>query len=195
MYYESPFLINEVAHPDINLYFDYIPEIYSQINTQLYIDGLDWKEHQTIMVGQKVTLPRLIAMYGSEYTYTGIYHPKRDLPDILDTLRLDLQKLHQRKYNSVLCNFYRDGQDAVGWHSDNDYPNDGQDWIASISLGATRRFRVRHKETGYTHHWDVNHGDMIVMRDGCQKIWQHTITKTKKDVGPRVNLTYRYISN
>lgn len=184
----------ERSTPDLSLHFEYTAGAYTHHSAQLFIDGLEWESHTTTMMGQRVVIPRLIAMYGSAYNYTGIYHPAKPLHPLLHAIQQDLESRHDRHYNSVLCNLYRHGKDAVGWHSDNDYSHKGQQWIASVSLGATRRFRVRHKATGYTHHWDLRHGDLIIMKDGCQQAWQHTITKTKRDVGPRVNLTYRYIS-
>jgi alkylated DNA repair dioxygenase AlkB len=97
------------------------------------------------------------------------------------------------EYNSVLVNLYRDGNDSVSWHSDNEEINGSEPTIASVSLGETRRFDLRHKESGETVRVDLEDGSLLVMSGLSQLCWVHQIAKTKTKVGPRINLTFRRV--
>jgi alkylated DNA repair dioxygenase AlkB len=97
------------------------------------------------------------------------------------------------EYNSVLVNLYRDGNDSVSWHSDNEEINGSEPTIASVSLGTTRRFDLRHKESGETLRVDLEDGSLLVMSGLSQHCWVHQIAKTKSKVGPRINLTFRRV--
>jgi alkylated DNA repair dioxygenase AlkB len=88
---------------------------------------------------------------------------------------------------------YRDGNDSVSWHSDNEEINGSEPTIASVSLGATRRFDLRHKESGETVRVDLEDGSLLVMSGLSQHCWAHQIAKTKAKVGPRINLTFRRV--
>ena len=172
--------------------FEYTPSLFVDPFAGDY-DSLDWDTHYMKMYGQDVKLPRLIAMYGSSYTYSGIKHPAVPMPPLLAALRRQEEERLQRPFNSVLCNLYRDGNDSVGWHSDADYPCKGNAWIASVSFGATRRFRIRHKKSRDTHHFDLTHGSLIVMKDEAQYDWEHCVPKVGRIVPKRLNLTFRNI--
>ena len=97
------------------------------------------------------------------------------------------------QFNSVLVNLYRDGHDSVSWHSDNEAVNGKEPTIASVSLGATRRFDLRHKETKEVVRADLEDGSLLVMSGLSQHCWVHQIAKTKTPVGPRINLTFRQV--
>lgn len=137
-------------------------------------------------------IPRLTAMYGSEYRYSGIYHPPRPLPPILNAIRRQVEShTSLTAFNSVLCNLYRTGRDSIGWHSDDDY-NATRAEIASLSFGATRRFKIRLKADHKVQHaMDLHHGSILLMSGRAQLDWQHSIPKTAKPVDPRINLTFR----
>lgn len=137
--------------------------------------------------------PRLIASYGdtaTTYRYSGVDNPA--LPWI-DTLLEIKQKIEvvQGEYNYCLANRYRSGVDSMGWHADNE-PEMG-DVIGSLSLGATRKFRIRHNETRETRTFLVGNGTLIIMAGTMQQFWQHEVPKTKQNVGERINLTFRKI--
>jgi alkylated DNA repair dioxygenase AlkB len=97
-------------------------------------------------------------------------------------------------FNSVLLNLYRDGNDSMGWHSD-DEPELGQNpVIGSLSLGGKRRFRLRHRsEKNLKHQLELTSGSFLLMQGTTQHYWQHHIPKTKRPVPPRINLTFRLI--
>ncbi len=99
----------------------------------------------------------------------------------------------QGEYNYCLLNRYRSGSDSMGWHAD-DEPEMGC-IIGSLSLGATRKFRIRHNQTRETQTFLAGHGTLIIMAGTMQSYWQHEVPKTKRPVGERINLTFRQISS
>lgn len=159
------------------------------------LDGLlaeiPWEEHHFRIFGRVVPMPRRIAWYGPHpYRYSGIEHPARPLPPRVEALRRVVEERVGLPFNSVLLNLYRDGRDAMGWHSDDDYEHGGQDVIASLSLGATRRFQVRWE--GGRCALDLPSGSLLVMGPGFQAGHQHAVPRQPTVTGPRVNLTWRH---
>ena len=138
--------------------------------------------------------PRLIASYGEPgiiYRYSG-----RDnvaLPWTPDLLEIK-EKIEAVRgcYNYCLMNRYRTGQDSVGMHAD-DEPEMGN-VIGSLSLGATRTFRIKHNKTKETMSFPVGHGTLMIMAQTMQQFWKHEIPKTREAVGERINLTFRQIT-
>ena len=106
---------------------------------------------------------------------------------------LRCETVAEAKFNAVLVNLYREGRDSVSWHSDNEAINGREPTIASVSLGATRRFDLRHRETKQTVKVDLEDGSLLVMSGLSQQCWVHQIAKTAKPVGPRINLTFRLV--
>ena len=156
-----------------------------------------WRQDHLRMFGELVPVPRLeawIADEGLDYTYSGIHHDPDPWIDELIELR-ELSSAHAGvTFNSVLCNLYRDGNDGVDWHAD-DEPEFGQlPVIASLSLGATRRFDLRRVDDHSVKvELDLHHGDLVIMRGTTQLLWRHRVPKTKKLVGERINLTFRNV--
>lgn len=156
-----------------------------------------WCQDHLRMFGELVPVPRLeawIADEGLDYTYSGIHHDPDPWIDELIELR-ELSSAHAGvTFNSVLCNLYRDGNDGVDWHAD-DEPEFGQlPVIASLSLGATRRFDLRRVDDHSVKvELDLHHGDLVIMRGTTQLLWRHRVPKTKKLVGERINLTFRNV--
>lgn len=171
--------------------FEYLPGFLDQSDTLQ--DLLEWETHYISMFGKRHEMPRRIVMYGGAYTYSGIHHPEKAFPDALERIRLQVEARTGRHFNSCLCNLYRDGSDSVSWHSDADYDHGGQAWIASVSLGETRKFKIRHNETRETFDFNLSHGSLLIMKSFAQDNWQHCVPKTKRAMGPRVNLTFRHI--
>jgi alkylated DNA repair dioxygenase AlkB len=155
-------------------------------------DEVDWQQEEITLFGRVHAVPRLIAYYGDvAYRYAGVDHPPRPLPGLLDSLQRIAEEASAFTFNSVLCNFYRHGQDGMGFHRDNE-PGIDTRCIASLSFGAARRFRLRHRESRETVTLDLADGSLLLMLD-CQEAWEHTIPRTKRPVGGRINLTYRKI--
>lgn len=138
--------------------------------------------------------PRLIATHGDpgvSYRYSGAAYPALPWTPTLTEIKQRIEAV-EGKYNYCLLNRYRTGADSMGWHAD-DEPEMGPT-IASLSLGATRRFRIRHNVSRQTMAFDLSHGMLIIMAGNMQSHWQHAIPKTKRPVAERINLTFRQIS-
>lgn len=137
--------------------------------------------------------PRLTASYGDErmtYRYSGTVNVALPWTPTLLEIKEKIEAV-QGRYNYCLLNRYRSGKDSVGMHADNE-PEMGS-VIGSLSLGATRTFRIKHIKTKETMSFPVGHGTLIIMAGTMQKFWKHEIPKTKERVGERINLTYRQI--
>ncbi|MCU0566091.1 MAG: alpha-ketoglutarate-dependent dioxygenase AlkB [Oculatellaceae cyanobacterium Prado106] len=154
-----------------------------------------WKQEDITLYGQTMRQPRLTAWYGeASYTYSGLTLSPAPWTATLSEIKTRIESLSHLTFNSVLLNLYRNGNDSVSWHSD-DEPELGKNpAIASVSFGATRRFMLRHKsDKSLKKAIDLPHGSFLLMRGETQHHWQHQIPKTAKLVQPRINLTYRVV--
>jgi alkylated DNA repair dioxygenase AlkB len=155
-----------------------------------------WEDHQLRMGGRVLAMPRRVAFYGPfAYAYSGLVHPARALTPCLDDLRRRVENAAGVPFNTILLNLYRSGADSVSWHSDDDYPNAGRTAVASLSLGATRRFRIAHKRRSderYT--LELTSGGLLVMEGDSQASYRHALPKSAAVAEPRINLTFRYMA-
>jgi alkylated DNA repair dioxygenase AlkB len=137
--------------------------------------------------------PRLTASYGDEgvtYRYSSTVNVALQWTLTLLEIKQKIEAV-QGRYNYCLLNRYRSGQDSMGLHAD-DEPEMGN-VIGSLSLGATRTFRIKHNATRETVSFCLGNGSLLIMAGSTQQFWKHEIPKTRKDVGERINLTYRQI--
>jgi alkylated DNA repair dioxygenase AlkB len=137
--------------------------------------------------------PRLISSYGEpgiSYRYSGANYEAIPWNEPLLEIRSRIQAV-RGNYNYCLLNRYRDGADSMGWHADNEPELD--DTIASLSLGATRKFRIRNNHTRQTMSFELEHGTLLIMYGTMQNNWMHEVPKTKRAVGERINLTFRRV--
>jgi alkylated DNA repair dioxygenase AlkB len=137
--------------------------------------------------------PRLIASYGDDgvsYRYSGSDYPALPWTITLVEIKSKIEAV-QGEYNYCLLNRYRSGSDSVGWHADNE--REMGNVIGSLSLGATRTFRIRHSASRETKTFRVSNGTLIIMAGTMQQFWKHEVPKTKQNVGERINLTFRHI--
>ena len=160
--------------------------------------SVEWETHSVRLFGRTHRCPRLIAWYGdpgARYRYSGVTHQPRPWLEELRALRLEIQRTLGSPFNSVLLNYYRDGNDSMGMHSDDEKELGHIPVIASVSLGDARRFtfqpRGNNCEPGVK--LDLPHGSLLVMQANCQQEWKHGVPKTRKAVGERINLTFRNI--
>lgn len=140
------------------------------------------------------TQPRLTAAQGDphiNYHYSGTTNPASPWTQTLLQLKDRIQSV-QGIYNFCLLNRYRSGADSVAWHADNE-PGMA-DTIASLSLGATRTFRIRHNTTRQTHSFQLVDGTLLIMGGTMQRFWQHAVPKTAQPVSERINLTFRWLN-
>ncbi|MFZ5492790.1 MAG: alpha-ketoglutarate-dependent dioxygenase AlkB family protein [Pseudomonadota bacterium] len=158
---------------------------------------LAWQPHRVKLFGREHLTPRLCAWYGDagiRYAYSGQALEALPWPPALARLRTCIEAACGHTFNSVLCNLYRDGADSMGWHSDDEASLGSQPVIASLSLGATRRFALRHRARRHRPvTLALNHGDLLVMAGDTQQRWQHAVSKTRRPVAARINLTFRRI--
>ncbi len=157
-----------------------------------------WDHHVIRLFGREVPTPRRSAWFGdpdARYTYSGLTLEPRSWPPVLASLRDRVETASGARFNAVLANLYRDGADSMGWHAD-DEPELGRDpIIASVSVGAVRRFTMRHATRRDVEPLvlELEHGSLLVMAGSTQHHWRHALPKTRRTVGPRVNLTYRSV--
>lgn len=150
------------------------------------------------ILGRSVLQPRLTAWIGDAnavYTYSGVRHEPLGWPSELVELRERVAKAADTPFNSVLCNLYRDGRDSMGMHSDSERELGRDPVIASLSLGAVRRFQLRHrKQKGVGLDLDLPDGSLLIMRGALQHHYRHGVPKQPQIAAPRINLTFRKLS-
>lgn len=164
------------------------------------IRNVNWHQPEISIFGRRVKSPRLSAWYGDPgavYRYSGTVNQPLPWLNSLRSLKRSLETYTGNNFNSVLLNLYRDGDDAMGWHADDEPELGPHPTIASVSLGSTRRFLMKHRrDRGCPSiKLDLCHGSMLVMSGATQKYWKHSIGRTRARVEPRVNLTFRQIFN
>lgn len=182
----------EVTYLPRALARDVADECFRQLRREV-----DWQQEEIVLFGVKRLVPRLVAWYGDAgavYRYSGVEH--RPLPWIAPLAELkDLAaSLSGQSFNSVLLNLYRDGRDGMGWHADDEPELGPHPVIASFSLGATRRFRMRHRRhRSQVVAIDLEHGSLLLMQGATQHHWLHALPKTARPAGERINLTFRLV--
>jgi alkylated DNA repair dioxygenase AlkB len=159
--------------------------------------GIDWQAEQILMFGRRVPVPRLVAWHGepgASYTYSGTTHVPLPWTPELAFIRERVGALAGVEFNAVLLNRYRDGRDGMGWHADDEPELGANPVIASVSLGATRRFCLRHRRRRELRvDLLLEHGSLLLMAGAMQHHWVHALPKTAAAVGERINLTFRRV--
>ena len=156
-----------------------------------------WEVHRLMMFGKPVDSPRLscwIGDPGTGYVYSRTRFEPRPWPPALAALRERVDEAAGVAMNSVLANLYRDGRDAMGWHSDDEPELGLRPVIASLSLGGTRRFAVRHRrDPDRKFNLELPHGSLLLMSGDSQSAWKHALPRTARPVPARINLTFRQV--
>lgn len=183
---------------DIHYYPDFLTAALADQAFSDLRQKLTWQEARIKLYGKWMNIPRLQAWYGdaeARYRYSGLQlDPKPWEPHLL-ALKQRCEHHLNTRFNAVLANLYRHGQDSMGMHADNEPELGKQPLIASISLGAERNFRLKHNISGQSIKLPLGHGSLLVMSGDTQQYWQHGIGKTKRAVAERINLTFRYIQS
>ncbi len=177
LYYDPNFLPKETADSLLDAMSVHVP----------------WKQEVTFY-GNK--FPRLTAYYadpGVKYAYSGVVHDSLEWPNYLKRIKLKIEEITGNQFNSLLLNQYRDGKDSIGWHADNEKELGVNPVIASVSIGAERVFQIRHNKSKDKKEYVLTNGSLLVMGGTMQHHWQHCVPKTTKEIGPRINLTFRNI--
>jgi alkylated DNA repair dioxygenase AlkB len=161
------------------------------------LDQIPWEVHRLRLFGREIDAPRRscwIGDPGTGYTYSRTRFEPHRWPQALMPIRSRLEQACGARFNSVLANRYRDGRDSMGWHSDDERELGPEPVIASLSLGATRRFVLRHRtRPELRHEIALPSGSLLVMRGATQSHWKHALPRTARPVGERINLTFRRI--
>ena len=159
---------------------------------------IDWQQESILMFGRRVLVPRLVAWHGdpgTSYTYSGTLHQPLPWTSPLARIRDRVSELSCARFNAVLLNLYRDGRDGMGWHADDEAELGRDPVIASVSLGATRRFCLRHrKRRNLKLDLPLAPGSLLCMAGATQHHWVHALPKTRAAVGERINLTFRLVA-
>lgn len=160
------------------------------------LNGIDWRNDEVVIYGKRIITKRKMAWYGDrpfEYKYSNISRTALPWTNELLELKTIVESISNENYNSCLLNLYHDGNEGMGWHSDDekDLKKDGA--IASVSLGADRKFGFKHKADKQTMYLMLEHGSLLLMKGQVQSHWLHSLAKSTRVLKPRINLTFRTI--
>jgi alkylated DNA repair dioxygenase AlkB len=190
--------MNDLPQADLR----YLPQWISAETADQWLEELlvqtPWSQPELKLYGRRFAMPRLVAWYGdpgARLRYSGLIHDPLPWTPLLAEIRQQVQREVDRDMNGVLLNLYRNGQDAIGWHSDDEPELGSEPLVVSLNLGATRRFDFRRKGASRIQHSiALEHGSLLVMGGPTQHYWQHQIARTRKVTEPRLNLTFRQIT-
>jgi alkylated DNA repair dioxygenase AlkB len=172
-------------------------ELSAEEFSRIRFSNINWKQDHIKLYGKDIALPRLTAWYGDSgktYTYSGITSKPNAWNKGLLYLKQQVELCAGVAFNSVLLNWYRDGQDSLNWHADDEKELGRKPVIASANFGETRDFLVRRNDDPSTKLvLPLKHGTLLIMRGELQHFWQHSIPKRKNVSGSRFNLTFRRI--
>ncbi len=187
----------EMPDADVWFYPAFFTADESAAWLQTLMDAIEWEQQHIRIVGQTIAIPRLTAWYGDPgkvYHYSGLtVHPHPWTAPLL-TIKERLAAVTPTRFNSVLLNYYRDGQDSVSWHSDDEPELGTNPVIASLSFGAARPFQFKHKtDPDQRVSILLTSGSLLLMQGATQHHWKHQIPKRKTVDDGRINLTFRVI--
>jgi alkylated DNA repair dioxygenase AlkB len=160
------------------------------------LQHIPWTHDVAVLFGKRIVTARKVAWFGDSglsYTYSGTTKHAAPWTDALRSLKHTVERVTAATYNSCLLNLYRDGSQGMSWHSDDERSMAEEAPIASLSFGAERPFRFKHKETGESLSLVLAHGSLLDMRGVTQKFWRHCLPKSTQVLAPRVKLTFRTV--
>ena len=179
---------------------NYHGKILSQKQSAYYyqklLSDIAWKNDEAIIFGKKIITKRKVAWYGDTnyyYNYSNVTKQALTWTDELLTLKEIVEKESNATYNSCLLNSYHSGEEGMAWHSDGEKMLKKNGEIASLTLGAERKFSFKHKTTKQKRDIVLERGSLLVMKDTTQTHWLHRLPPTKLIKTPRINLTFRTI--
>ncbi len=183
----------EIPNGDLLLIDNFIAKKDADTYFKILVEETNWQDIEINLFDKRVTVPRKIAWYKNEESWTK--DPQSNWIFQLNKIKEKVQQELAIKFNAVLLNLYRNGNDGVSWHSDKTSSINKNMIIVSVTFGETRMFRLRHK---YLKNHPVieiplHHGSLLVMAGETNSYWEHQIPKTKKEILPRINLTFRQI--
>lgn len=159
-------------------------------------DSIEWRNDEAHIFGKHIITARKVAWYAEEkftYRYSGATkYALAWTPELLE-LKKKVEELTRTTYNSCLLNLYHSGKEGMAWHSDNEAELLQGGSIASVSLGATRKFSFKHKTEKNTISLNLSSGSLLEMTGQTQNFWLHRLPPLKNIHHPRINLTFRTI--
>ena len=189
----------ELNLPDSSIV--YYPEFFNLEESDQYFNSLlktiKWRQDDIMVYGKTYKQPRLTALYANNnepYSYSNITMIPLEFTSELKNVKQKIDNFAQVEFTTCLLNLYRDGQDSNGWHADDEKELGKNPIIASLSFGEKRLFKLKHKtNNNLKKDLELHHGSLLLMKGPTQHNWLHSIPKTKKKVGKRINLTFRVI--
>jgi alkylated DNA repair dioxygenase AlkB len=179
---------------------EYYGKVLSSEEANQYFDllmqNIRWEKDEVIIFGKHITTKRKVAWYGDFeclYTYSNTTKIALAWTKELSELKQIVEKYTEIKFNSCLLNLYHNGNEGMGWHSDDEKTLGKNNTIASLSFGAERKFSFKHKQTKQIVSPVLEHGSLLIMKDNTQSNWLHSLPKSKNTMQPRINLTFRTI--
>ncbi|MEX2483073.1 MAG: alpha-ketoglutarate-dependent dioxygenase AlkB [Brumimicrobium sp.] len=175
---------------------DFLVKIESDDLHDYFLKELSWQGGKVKLFGRTFEIPRKQVMFtdeGLHYGYSGKQLVSSDWDDEVLKIKKRIEQFSGFEFNACLANLYRDGQDSNGWHADDEKELGKNPIIASVSLGATRNFHLKHKIINERKNIELTHGSLLIMGGETQRYWKHQIPKTKKVIDARVNLTFRKV--
>jgi alkylated DNA repair dioxygenase AlkB len=195
----NPYKYIEINLPDANIrLFPHFlnPDMAAQL-FQVFSNKVPWRHDPIKVFGKTYMQPRLTSLHGTTnqgYGYANIRMQAQPMMPELNDILQRIAKIDNSDFNIVLLNLYRDGNDSNGWHADNEKELGQNPVIASVSLGAPRLFKLKHRyDKNLKHQLLLESGSLLLMSGATQHYWLHQVPKTKKQVGPRINLTFRKV--
>lgn len=184
--------------PNTQLYFqtDFLSREESIELYQYLIATMPWENQQITLFGKTFPSPRLEAFFatdGKSYGYSGNQLITNAFTPELFAIKERVENVANTEFNAVLVNYYRDGNDSNGWHADNEKELGNNPIIASVSLGETRRFDLKHNLLDLKKQFYLTAGSLLIMAGETQHFWKHQLPKSKKVTSGRINLTFRKI--
>jgi alkylated DNA repair dioxygenase AlkB len=180
----------------VNYYGKVLASREANQNFDLLMQNILWENDEVVIFCKHIITKRKVAWYGdSDYMYTYSNTTKQALTwtKELSELKQIVEELAGAKFNSCLLNLYHNGDEGMGWHSDDEKSLGKNNTIASLSLGAERKFLFKHKQTKQIVSLVLEHGSLLIMKDTTQANWLHSLPKSKNVTQPRINLTFRTI--
>ncbi len=192
--------MNNILAFDGELYLinGFYPDQQAQQLFKQLRQSLAWQQEKIFVYGRWLNVPRLMSWYGdkqAEYKYSGVNHQPLPWTEDLLAVKQKIQSFYPSEFNSVMANLYRDGNDSMGCHADDEKELGENPIIASLSLGEQRLLRFRHQQTKEKLDVPLNNGDLLIMAGEIQHHWHHELPKTKKSKAERINLTFRHVYN
>lgn len=160
------------------------------------MNEINWKHDELTMFGRHIVTKRMVAWYGDQalaYKYSNKTKIAMLWTPGLKLIKEQIELISGHTYNSCLLNLYHNGEEGMGWHSDNEKQLKENGAIASVSFGAPRKFTMKHKATKEKISLELDSGSLLLMRGSIQKHWLHSLPLSKKIKEARINLTFRTI--